>query len=95
MSAARTPSLVDVLACVSSGAGSAGLIAARLGTSRDLAEAALAALASTGRIRRVLVFAGGCATDGCGGCSSAVGCASAGVGSQVGSGITAWQVVTR
>jgi len=95
VSTARTPSLVDVLACVSSGAGSAGLVATRLGTTRDLAEAALEALASAGRIRRVLVFAGGCATDGCGGCASNLGCASAGAGSLVGSGITAWQVVTR
>jgi hypothetical protein len=90
-----TGALSEVLTAVAEGAGSTGEVARRTGADLDTAETALAALASTGRIRRVLVFAGGCAADGCGSCGSAGGCASAGVGSLVGSGLTAWQVITR
>ena len=90
-----TVALVDVLAAVRAGAGSATEVARRTGTRTDVADAALAALAATGRIRRVLVFAGACATDGCGTCGAAGGCASAGAGSLVGSGLTAWRVVER
>ena len=61
----------------------------------DAAETALAALSSTGQIHRVLVFADACSTEGCSGCGSSGGCASAGVGSLVGSGLTAWRVVAR
>ena len=93
-SAART-SLHDVLAAVADGAGSAAVVARRTGCDQGTAEAALATLASLGRVRRVLVFAGACATDGCGSCGSAGGCASAGAGSLVGSGLTAWRVVDR
>jgi electron transfer flavoprotein alpha/beta subunit len=89
------PALADVLAAVRAGAGSAAEVARRTGTSVEVADTALATLAATGRIRRVLVFAGGCATDGCGSCGSSGGCASAGVGSLVGSGLTAWRVVER
>jgi electron transfer flavoprotein alpha/beta subunit len=84
--------LADVLAAVADGAGSAAEVARRTGTSLDVAETAMAALAASGRIRRVLVFAGACSTDGCGSCGSSGGCASAGVGSLVGSGLTAWRV---
>lgn len=87
--------LTGVLAAVAEGAGSTTEVARRTGTSAETAETALAALAATGRIRRVLVFAGGCASDGCSGCGAAKGCASAGVGSLVGSGLTAWRVVAR
>jgi hypothetical protein len=87
--------LSEVLAAVADGAGSTAEVARRSGATPEAAETALAALSSTGRIRRVLVFAGGCATDGCSGCASSGGCASAGVGSLVGSGLTAWQVVPR
>ena len=88
-------SLADVLAEVAAGAGSASEVARRTGADRDTVEAALASLASLGRIRRVLVFASACAADGCGSCGSAGGCASAGAGSLVGSGLTAWRVVDR
>jgi hypothetical protein len=90
-----SPPLASVLAAVGSGAGSAAEVARRTGSSVDVADAALASLAATGRIRRVLVFAGGCAADGCGSCGSSGGCASAGAGSLVGSGLTAWRVVER
>lgn len=88
-------SLADVLAAVAAGAGSATEVARRTGAPLDVAETALAALASAGRIRRVLVFAGACADDGCGSCGSSGGCASAGVGSLVGSGLTAWRPADR
>jgi len=88
-------SLGDVLAAVAGGAGSAAEVARRTGADLDTAEAALATLAAAGRVRRVLVFAGACADDGCGTCGSSGGCASAGVGSLVGSGLTAWQVADR
>lgn len=87
--------LAGVLAAVADGAGSTMEVARRTGTTTDTAETALAALAATGRIRRTLVFAGGCSTEGCSGCGAAKGCASAGVGSLVGSGLTAWRVVER
>jgi hypothetical protein len=96
MSVSRTtPTLADVLHEVSSGAGSATEVARRTGTTREVAEVALASLAAAGRIRRVLVFAGACATEGCGSCGTSGGCASAGTGSLVGSGLTAWRVVER
>jgi hypothetical protein len=85
----------EVLAAVADGAGSSVEVARRTGTTREATETALAALASTGRIRRVLVFADACSAEGCSGCGSSGGCASAGVGSLVGSGLTAWQVVPR
>ncbi len=88
-------SLGDVLAAVAGGAGSAAEVARRTGADLDTAEAALATLAAAGRVRRVLVFAGACADDGCGTCGSSGGCASAGVGSLVGSGLTAWRVADR
>ena len=88
-----TLALADVLALVGQGAGSATEVSRRTGVSVDVADAALATLAAAGRIRRVLVFAGACATDGCGSCGSARGCASAGAGSLTGSGLTAWRVV--
>ena len=84
-----------VLVAVADGAGSSGEVSRRTGLAVDVAETALAALAAVGRIRRVLVFAGACATDGCGSCGAASGCASAGAGSLVGSGLTAWRVVER
>jgi hypothetical protein len=87
--------LSEVLAAVAEGASSTAEVARRTGSTPEATETALAALASTGRIRRVLVFAGGCATEGCSGCGSSGGCASAGVGSLVGSGLTAWRVVPR
>jgi hypothetical protein len=87
--------LAEVLHEVAAGAGSAAEVARRTGATRDVAEAALASLAATGRIRRVLVFAGACTTDGCGSCGSSGGCASAGAGSLVGSGLTAWRVIER
>ena len=89
------PALADVLREVAAGAGSAAVVARRTGTTPEVADAALAALAMAGRVRRVLVFAGACAADGCGSCGSARGCASAGAGSLVGSGLTAWRVVER
>jgi hypothetical protein len=85
----------EVLAAVAEGAGSTAELARRTGASTQDVELALAALASTGRIRRVLVFADACSTGGCSGCGSSGGCASAGVGSLVGSGLTAWRVVAR
>jgi hypothetical protein len=85
----------EVLAAVAGGAGSTAEVARRTGASTQDVETALAALASTGRIRRVLVFADACSTGGCSGCGSSGGCASAGVGSLVGSGLTAWRVVAR
>lgn len=85
----------EVLAAVAAGAGSTGEVARRTGTTTQVAETALAALSSAGRIRRVLVFADACSTEGCSGCGSSAGCASAGVGSLVGSGLTAWRVVPR
>ena len=85
----------DVLAAVAAGAGSTVEVARRTGTTQQDAETALAALSATGRIRRVLVFADACATEGCSGCASSSGCASAGVGSLVGSGLTAWRAVPR
>ncbi len=88
-------SLTSVLAAVADGAGSTTEVARRTGTTRDMAEAALAALAATGRIRRVLVFADACSTEGCSSCGSSGGCASAGLGSLVGSGLTAWRVAER
>lgn len=87
--------LADVLAAVADGAGSTAEVARRTGASTQTAEAALATLAAAGRIHRALVFAGACATDGCTSCSSSGGCASAGAGSLVGSGLTAWRVVPR
>lgn len=87
--------LSEVLAAVADGAGSTAEVARRTGASTDTVETALAALAANGRIRRSLVFAGACATDGCGDCAAVTGCASAGTGSLVGSGLTAWRVVTR
>jgi hypothetical protein len=87
--------LAEVLREVAGGAGSAGEVARRTGAPLEVAEAALASLAATGRIRRMLVFAGACSTDGCGACGSSGGCASAGAGSLVGSGLTAWRVVER
>ena len=95
MNAGRRVSLADVLAAVAGGAGSAAEVARRTGADMDTAETALATLAASGRVRRALVFAGGCSSDGCGTCGSAGGCASAGVGSLVGSGLTAWRVVER
>ncbi len=92
---ATVPSLSEVLSAVGAGAGSTAEVARRTGTAPEVAETALATLAAAGRIRRVLVFAGACADDGCGSCASTSGCASAGVGSLVGSGLTAWQVVER
>ena len=91
----RAVALVDVLAAVGAGAGSASEVARRTGTSTDVADAALATLAAAGRIRRVLVFAGACTTEGCDSCGAAGGCASAGAGSLVGSGLTAWRVVEQ
>lgn len=102
--------LSGVLAAVADGAGSAGEVARRTGVPREVAETALATLGAAGRIRRVLVFAGGCADGGsahggwadgapadggCGGCASASGCASAGMGSLAGSGLTAWRIAER
>jgi hypothetical protein len=87
--------VTEVLAAVAEGAGSTAEVARRTGVPLQDVETALAALASTGRIRRVLVFAGGCSIEGCSGCGSSGGCASAGVGSLVGSGLTAWRVVAR
>ena len=84
-----------VLAAVADGAGSTPEVARRTASTTEAAETALAALSSTGRIRRVLVFADACSAEGCSGCGSSGGCASAGVGSLVGSGLTAWQVVPR
>ena len=99
MSGAQTrvvvPSLTDVLDAVAGGAGSTAEVARRTGATAEVAETALAALAAAGRIRRSLVFASACADDGCGSCASKLGCASAGVGSLVGSGLTAWRVVER
>jgi electron transfer flavoprotein alpha/beta subunit len=88
-------SLADVLAAVAAGAGSAIEVSRRTGADPDTAEAALTSLASAGRVRRTLVFAGACAVDGCPSCGSSGGCASAGMGSLVGSGLTAWRVVDR
>ena len=87
--------LADVLAAVADGAASTDEVARRTGSSLPTAETALATLAAAGRIRRVLVFAGACSTSGCGGCGASAGCASAGAGSLVGSGLTAWKVVDR
>ena len=87
--------LSSVLAAVADGAGSTAEVARRTGSTTEAAETALAALSSTGRIRRVLVFAEACGTEGCSGCGSSGGCASAGVGSLVGSGLTVWRVVPR
>ena len=87
--------LADVLTAVGAGAGSAAEVARRTRTSTSIAETALATLAAAGRIRRVLVFAGACAAEGCGTCGSAGACASAGAGSLVGSGLTAWRVVEQ
>ena len=87
--------LSEVLAAVTAGAGSTAEVARRTGTSAEAVETALAALASSGRIRRVLVFADACSTGGCSGCGSSGGCASAGVGSLVGTGLTAWRVAAR
>ena len=87
--------LSAVLAAVADGAGSTAEVARRTGATQESAEIALAALASTGRIRRVLVFADACSTHGCSGCGSSGGCASAGAGSLVGSGLTAWRIVAR
>ncbi len=87
--------LARVLAAVGEGAGSTAEVARRTGMTRELAETALAALAATGRVRRTLVFAGACSDDGCTACGSRGGCASAGVGSLVGSGLTAWRVTER
>jgi hypothetical protein len=84
--------LTDVLTAVADGAGSTAEIARRTGATTQSTETALAVLASAGRIRRVLVFAGVCSTEGCSGCGSASGCASAGTGSLAGSGLTAWRV---
>ena len=56
--------LAGVLAAVADGAGSTTEVARRTGTSTEVAETALAALAATGRIRRVLVFADACTTEG-------------------------------
>ena len=91
---APTPTLGQVLEAVAAGAGSAAEVARRTGTTRDVADTALATLAAAGRVRRVLVFAGACASDGCTSCGSAGGCASAGAGSLVGSGLTAWRTTT-
>jgi hypothetical protein len=85
----------EVLTAVAAGAGSTAEIAHRTGASAESVGTALAALAATGRIRRVLVFADACSSHGCSGCGSSGGCASAGVGSLVGSGLTAWRVVPR
>ncbi len=87
--------LSEVLAAVDAGAGSTMEVARRTGATPESTETALAALASTGRIRRVLVFAETCPTDGCSGCGSSRGCASAGVGALTGAGLTAWRVVAR
>lgn len=95
MTTTATVTLSDVLHQVTAGAGSATEVARRTGTTPEVAEAALASLAATGRIRRVLVFAGACSADGCGSCGASGGCASAGAGSLVGSGLTAWRVVER
>lgn len=84
--------LSEVLAAVGEGAGSTAEVARRTHLDTDTAEAALASLAAAGRIRRALVFAGACADAGCGDCGSARGCASAGVGSLVGSGLTTWRL---
>ena len=90
-----TPSLSDVLTLVADGAASTAEVARRTGVSVEVADTALATLAAAGRIRRSLVFSSACSPDGCGGCASAMGCASAGTGSLVGSGLTAWTVVPR
>lgn len=90
-----TASLGQVLAEVAAGAGSTTEVARRTGTTTEDAETALAALAASGRIRRALVFADACGTDGCSSCGASGGCASAGVGSLVGSGLTSWRVVPR
>lgn len=87
--------VTEVLAAVAAGAGSTVEVARRTGTTTQDAETALAALAATGHIRRTLVFADACSSQGCSGCGSSGGCASAGVGSLVGSGLTAWRVVAR
>ncbi len=87
--------LSDVLAAVGAGAGSTAEVARRTELDLDTAEAALASLAAAGRIRRALVFAGACTDSGCGDCGSSRGCASAGVGSLVGSGLTAWRLTDR
>ena len=60
--AVRTVTLAEVLREVATGAGSTAEVARRTGASPEVAEAALATLASAGRIRRVLVFAGACTT---------------------------------
>ena len=90
-----TLSLADVLSVVADGAGSTAEVARRTGTSIDVAETALAALSAAGRVRRSLVFAAPCGPEDCGGCASAAGCAAAGLGSPVGSGLTTWRVVPR
>lgn len=95
MTPGKRVTLADVLVAVAGGAGSAAEIARRTGADLDTAETALTTLAASGRVRRALVFAGGCASDGCGPCGSAGGCASAGVGSLVGSGLTEWRIVER
>ncbi len=87
-----TVRLADVLAAVAEGAGSTAEVARRTGTSREVAETALAALMAAGRVRRVLVLAGGCSAAGCGACGSASRCASAGTASLTGRGLTAWRV---
>lgn len=90
-----TGRLSRVLDAVADGAGSTAEVARRTGMTPEGTETALAALAASGRIRRALVFAGACSTDGCTSCGSSGGCASAGVGSLVGSGLTAWRVTPR
>ncbi len=84
-----------VMAAVADGAGSAVEVAGRTGMTSEAADTALAALAATGRIRRTLVFAGACSTQGCTSCGSSGGCASAGAGSLAGSGLTAWRLTGR
>ncbi len=85
--------LADVLAAVADGAGSTTEVARRTGASPEVADTALAALASAGRIRRVIVLPSGCAAAGCSSCGTARGCASAGVATLTGAGLTAWRVV--
>lgn len=88
-------SLAAILRAVAEGAGSTAAICRRTGAEPEAAETALAALAAAGRVRRELVFAGACIADACGGCRLAAGCASAGAGSLVGSGLTAWRVTAQ
>jgi len=63
----------EVLTAVAAGAGSTAEVARRTGVTAEAADVALAALSSTGRIRRVLVFADACSTEGSSGWRSSGG----------------------